>query len=72
MKPTKAGVMPSARAAPCTEATNTSLTSATSTVTPASVTSATPIGNGGSSPSACALLPKKSLCVFNEKTSPSV
>ncbi len=49
MNPTKAGVIPNASAACCTDSTNTSLTSATSTVTPASVASARPIGHGASS-----------------------
>ena len=69
-KPTKAGVMPISSAAPCTDSTKISLTSATSTVTPASVASASPIGHGASPASACPALAKNSRCVLSENSRP--
>ena len=71
MKPTNAGVMPNDSAAFWTDSTNTSLTSATSKVTPASVATDRPIGQGGSTASACSALANNSRWVFSEKSMPS-
>jgi hypothetical protein len=71
MKPTKAGVIPNATAASCTDSTNTSLTSATRTVTAASVARARPIGQGAS-PSSCSALANNSRCVLSENSMPNV
>lgn len=60
MKPTNAGVIPNASAAFCTDSTKTSLTSATSTVTPARVARASPMGQGDSPSSPCAVLANNS------------
>jgi hypothetical protein len=70
MNPTKAGVIPKASAAICTDSTKTSLTRATTTVTPARVATASPMGHGASPSSPCPAPANSSGCVLSEKTRP--
>src|SRR5947207_125428 len=70
MKPTKAGVIPNAFAASCTDSTKTSLTKATSRVTPARVARAKPMGQGASPGSPCSTLANSSRCVLSENNIP--